>query len=104
MSILCDTLTKLTNHAKRKVCEVIDDLADELASTVFKHAKTIDFQPVIEAVPFVIPLLSTCTGISPLTIIQKIGDDPDVVNRVIASLGWASWRAMKISESDSERK
>ena len=69
---------------KRPFNEVFDDCVDELTSTVLKHAKTVDFSPIINTYKVLTPLISLISGVP----LEEFPDDVDNqhVQRVLTNV------------------
>ena len=64
---------------KRPFSEIVDDFAMDVLSTAVKHAKTVDYMPLIKAAP----LLLTLTGADPWVVDSVATADNDDVCRIL---------------------
>ena len=64
---------------KRRFSDIVDDLGMDVLSAVVKHAKTVDFMPLIKAAP----LLLTLTGADPRVVDRVAHADNDSVCRIL---------------------
>ena len=64
---------------KRPFSEIVDDLAMDVLSAVVKHAKTVDYEPLLKAAP----LLLTLTGAHPGVVDRAATADNEDVYRFL---------------------